>query len=210
MRKTRNRSPRKAPPRRAAKSRRMGAEERKAKILETALPLFARLGYAATGTRALARAAGITEPILYRHFAGKADLFASVLTLVSRRIAAAADEAVEGTKGTKARLQALAKALPELLETYRDEIRVLTAATLAASDKRIRRAVATATRRIGRTLVELFRGSGLRRGADPETAGFLLLELGMGASLLRPLRLAEMDRDFGRRAVDLLLKGIAR
>ncbi len=56
----------------------MTAEDRKLAIVRAALPLFARKGFAATTTRELARAAGVSEPLLYRHFPGKEALYEEI------------------------------------------------------------------------------------------------------------------------------------
>ena len=53
----------------------MKAPERRAQVLRVATRLFARFGYARTTTASLARAAGVTEPVLYRHFPSKRALF---------------------------------------------------------------------------------------------------------------------------------------
>ena len=55
----------------AEKRKRLTAEERRERILEAALELFAEQGYAASTTRELARRAGITEPVIYLHFESK-------------------------------------------------------------------------------------------------------------------------------------------
>ncbi|NLB97656.1 MAG: TetR/AcrR family transcriptional regulator [Armatimonadetes bacterium] len=55
----------------AEKRKRLTAEERRERILDAALELFAEKGYAATTTRELARRAGITEPVIYLHFESK-------------------------------------------------------------------------------------------------------------------------------------------
>jgi AcrR family transcriptional regulator len=39
------------------------------------MPLFARYGFAGVTTRQIVKAAGVSEPILYRHFAGKRALY---------------------------------------------------------------------------------------------------------------------------------------
>ena len=56
---------------------RMRARDRRRQLLEVAADLFARYGYRGTTTARLAEHAGITEPILYRHFDNKQDLFFS-------------------------------------------------------------------------------------------------------------------------------------
>ena len=46
--------------------------------MQAALPLFARKGYAETTTKDLARAAGVSEPLLYKHFPSKEALYAEI------------------------------------------------------------------------------------------------------------------------------------
>lgn len=193
-----------------APRRRLSAPERRAALLEAALPCFARRGYAGTGTRDLARAAGVTEPILYRHFPSKAGLFQAVLELAAERLIAAAEAAVAGHGSADARLAALASSLPDIIDTLGAELRVVNAGALVLEEQEIIAATAGCAQRIGRALGQAFRGTGLRSGVRAETAGFLLLEIGLGAAMLRPLRVAEMEGpDFVERAVDALLHGLS-
>lgn len=48
-------------------------------IVSAALEVFAEAGYDRASMRAVARAAGITTPVLYDHFASKADLYAALV-----------------------------------------------------------------------------------------------------------------------------------
>ena len=48
-------------------------------ILSAALPVFADGGYDRASMRAVAKAAGITTPVLYDHFASKAGLYAALV-----------------------------------------------------------------------------------------------------------------------------------
>ena len=54
---------------------RLPAEERRASLLDAACRLFAGRSYRGTTTADLARAAGVTEPVLYRHFPSKRALY---------------------------------------------------------------------------------------------------------------------------------------
>ena len=54
------------------------AADRKEAILEAAAPVFARLGRAGATTKDLAKAANISEALLYRHFSGKDALYAEL------------------------------------------------------------------------------------------------------------------------------------
>ena len=66
---------------RVEKKTRLSAGQRKAAIVQAALPLFARKGYAETTTKDLARAAGVSEPLLYKHFPSKEALYAEIQNL---------------------------------------------------------------------------------------------------------------------------------
>ena len=65
---------------------RMRSADRRRQLLEVAADRFARLGYRGTTTADLAKAAGITEPILYRHFDNKLDLFVTLVDEVGREV----------------------------------------------------------------------------------------------------------------------------
>ena len=58
---------------------RMRKADRKQQLMQHAKQLFVKLGYQHTTTEKIAQAAGVTEPVLYRHFASKKDLFIEVL-----------------------------------------------------------------------------------------------------------------------------------
>jgi AcrR family transcriptional regulator len=63
---------------------RLSAEERRTAIVEAAKPLFARYGFAGTTTKQLARAAGVSEALVFQHFPSKAALYEEILRLGCR------------------------------------------------------------------------------------------------------------------------------
>ncbi len=58
---------------------RLSAVERRAAIIEAAIERFALHGFRGTTTRELAAAAGVSEPVLYQHFATKRDLYTAIV-----------------------------------------------------------------------------------------------------------------------------------
>jgi AcrR family transcriptional regulator len=58
---------------------RMAAAERRLHLIETAIRLFTDGSYRGTTTAEIARAARVSEPILYRHFASKRALYLAAL-----------------------------------------------------------------------------------------------------------------------------------
>jgi AcrR family transcriptional regulator len=53
--------------------------EKKELILDSALKLFAELGYASTSTAKIAKAAGVSEGLIFRHFINKKGLLKALL-----------------------------------------------------------------------------------------------------------------------------------
>lgn len=60
-------------------AKRLPTDERRAVIVDAAGRLFGERGYEATRLDEVAAAAGVTKPILYRHFAGKQALYLALL-----------------------------------------------------------------------------------------------------------------------------------
>jgi TetR/AcrR family transcriptional regulator len=61
-------------------TKRLAANDRRRQLVETALEIFSKKGFAAT-TKEIASAAGVTEAIIFRHFPSKLDLYSAVLDL---------------------------------------------------------------------------------------------------------------------------------
>src|SRR4051812_22277439 len=57
----------------------MAAEERRQQILHVAVNLFAQHGFRGTTTKEIANAAGVSEAIIFRHFATKQELYSAIL-----------------------------------------------------------------------------------------------------------------------------------
>ena len=63
----------------AASSARMAGEERRLQILAIAVSLFSNRGFRGTTTKEIAQAAGVSEAMVFRHFATKEELYAAIL-----------------------------------------------------------------------------------------------------------------------------------
>ncbi|HEY0430960.1 MAG TPA: TetR/AcrR family transcriptional regulator [Pyrinomonadaceae bacterium] len=60
-------------------SARLSAEERKLQILRVAVSLFSQRGFVGTTTKEIAQAAGVSEAMVFRHFATKQELYSAIL-----------------------------------------------------------------------------------------------------------------------------------
>jgi TetR/AcrR family transcriptional regulator, transcriptional repressor of aconitase len=57
---------------------RLTSANRRKAILDSALPLFARKGFAATTTKEIAQTAGVSEALIFKHFPSKASLYEAI------------------------------------------------------------------------------------------------------------------------------------
>jgi TetR/AcrR family transcriptional regulator len=58
---------------------RMSSEDRRHQLIRVAIALFSKKGFSGTTTKEIARIAGVTEAIIFRHFPTKDDLYAAIL-----------------------------------------------------------------------------------------------------------------------------------
>lgn len=57
----------------------MSGDERRGQILQAALELFSKHGFAGTTTKEIARISGVSEALVFRHFATKDELYNAIL-----------------------------------------------------------------------------------------------------------------------------------
>ncbi|HZO34378.1 MAG TPA: TetR/AcrR family transcriptional regulator [Gaiellaceae bacterium] len=79
---------------------RLSAEARRQAVLDTACGVFAASSYRGATTAQIAREAGISEPILYRHFGSKRDLYLACLDEAWRSVRELAEDAIARTPET--------------------------------------------------------------------------------------------------------------
>jgi AcrR family transcriptional regulator len=111
-----------------ARKHRMSAEGRRAAIVEAAVRLFAEKGFRGTTTRELAAAVGVTEPVLYQHFATKRELYHAIIESICEGGEDRRDEALEAARlagDDRAFFSRLAELLLDWYETRPEVIRLL-------------------------------------------------------------------------------------
>jgi AcrR family transcriptional regulator len=104
------------------------------RILDSALELFARRGYAATGVYDIARTAGIEKTALYWHFGSKEGLLAAVLDRmdeefverIAKRVARVADD-------SDARLDLFVNGLRKFVSERSELVRLMLGVTIERS-----------------------------------------------------------------------------
>lgn len=105
-------------PQRNSDRSRMSPDERKEQIVTVALEVFAETGYAGTGTRAIARRAGVSQPYLIRLFGTKRDVFLAATHCVWDRLERSLRTASRGDISTETVFAADYDILPVLLHGF--------------------------------------------------------------------------------------------
>ena len=141
---------------------RLDAAARRESILDAAEMQFVRDGLHATGTRDLARAAGVTEPVLYRHFESKEALFVAVVIrmldqgiqdLARHRTGRAAEAALQRSLEAVILVEAAA-GIPEATEAVRSRLQTLETTMASGTGHPSRDDL---HRKLGETLLSRFR-----------------------------------------------------
>ncbi|MCB9845926.1 MAG: TetR/AcrR family transcriptional regulator [Phycisphaeraceae bacterium] len=171
---------------------RLPAQQRREQLLDCAAKLFSRRGYARTTTAELAKSAGVTEPIIYRHFASKRDLFVALIERAGEETIAAWRRHLKGAKDAAERLRRLLGENPMVSETGRDPYRVMLQAITVADDPEIHKAIQThisALHAFLRTeITAAQKAHKIAARFDAALIAWLLIDTAMGYGVLSALR----------------------
>ena len=167
---------------------RLKAPQRREQLISVATKLFAERGYEATTTAAIAEAAGVTEPILYRHFDNKQDLFVAIVREMSdltlrhwRRLIEGVDDPVEA-------IRRIARQFPEHVSQLSDAYHVIHGALSTSRDKKVLKVMHEHYLQIEEFFVGIIsRGQkvGLvRKDMEPRVPAWQLIYLGIGITMI--------------------------
>ncbi len=197
---------------------RLPAAQRKEQLLEVASRLFAERGYAGATTAQLAREAGVTEPIIYRHFASKRDLFIALVQKTGEETIRQWEAQLAGAASPAEKLRRLVGANPMVSDRGRGAYRVIVQAMTEIKDEKILQAIqehiAALHDFVTRQVEEGQRAGVVSRRFSPQIIAWLLLHLGLGYGVLAPVGVPGHARDSQgrhvREVVEQLLLGEAR
>ncbi len=165
-------------------STRLSAEERKAAVLDCACGIFSGGSYRGTTTAEIARKAGVTEPVLYRHFDSKRHLYLAVLEESWRRLRMLWQQAVEAEPDPRFWVGAMGRAYLEAKDR-----KVLCAElwiqalTEASDDPEIRKFLRKQMREVHDFVSEIIRRSqaagGVLPDRDPNAEAWIFISIGL-------------------------------
>ena len=190
---------------------RLKAPQRREQLIEVATKLFARNGYEATTTAAIALAAGVTEPILYRHFKSKQELFVAIVRAVSAQTMNHWQELIGGITDPVERIRRIAKEFPQHTKGLDDAYHVLHGALSTSRDRKVIAVMKEHYAQIEQFFAGMIR-EGQRTGVfrkdmDPKVPAWQLIMTGIGYAMIS-LNLSQFDDAWVRDAIENTLRGM--
>ena len=195
----------------ARTSPRMRKADRKRQLLEHAKQLFVTLGYQNTTTEKIARAAGVSEPVLYRHFESKKALFLEVLQEIRE---ATLNRWYAETADLTDPLAKLHKISDLYLGTTREhalEFHIMHRTLIDTNDEEIAaflRSFYLDSEALLAEVISAGQQAGVfRRSLDPRVGAWELIRTALGYTLTLPLGIPlYQEPDYIPRAIDCLLQ----
>jgi AcrR family transcriptional regulator len=191
--------------------KRLPADQRRQSILDAALTVLSAEGYAGTTTARVAQQAGISEPILYRHFSSKRDLLRALLDEIVTRMLAAFQELIKGETDPVKALRLICHAYPELSERYQREFRIVNQTLVQTDDPKTRGMLADHYQAYHAFLEKLIaqgQQSGVFRRDVPASVGaWHIIQAALGYLMTQNIRLAYSSKDFAS-LTNVILEGL--
>jgi AcrR family transcriptional regulator len=171
---------------------RLPASERKAAVLDSACGIFSTGSYRGTTTAEIAKRAGVTEPILYRHFGSKRELYLAVLDESWRRLRELWDEVVAGEKDPKLWVAAIGRAYFETADPRLHTANLwIQSLTEASDDPEIRKYLRRHMREVHGYVANVMRRSqaagGVLPDRDPSAEAWIFIAVGLLGTVGRRL-----------------------
>lgn len=197
---------------------RLPASVRRLQLLDTAAALFAERGYFGATTAELAKAAGVTEPIIYRHFHSKKELFIAIINRTGEQTLRLWKQHLHNAPDPAERLRRLIGANPMISDKGRGGYRVIVQAMTEITDSDIREALvghlSALHEFVKQEVIHAQSAGSVSKRFSPEITAWMLLHLGLGYGILAPLGMPGHARDDSgtrvREVIEQLMLGVPR
>jgi AcrR family transcriptional regulator len=189
---------------------RMRKADRKRQLLAHAKQLFVTHGYQNTTTADIAEAAGVSEPVLYRHFESKKVLFLEVLQEIREATLNRWNSDTAGQTEPLAKLHAIADMYLGTTREHALEFRVMHRALFDTDDEEIAaflRAFYLDSETLLAQIISEGQQTGVfRRNLDPRVGAWEIIRTALGYTLTLPLGIPlYQEPDYIPKAVECLL-----
>ncbi|HYV35047.1 MAG TPA: TetR/AcrR family transcriptional regulator [Gemmataceae bacterium] len=194
---------------------RLRKADRKRQLLAEAKQLFLRHGYHCTTTERIAAAAGVSEPVLYRHFDSKKALFLEVLQEIRQATLERWVAETAAIADPLAKLRAIAEMYVGSTRQHPVEYRIIHRALLEIEDEEIRTCLRTfyldGEAILSKIIDQGQRCGVFRRNLDPRIGAWEMIRAGLGYTLTLPLGIPlYQEPDYLTGAIDCMLQTLLK
>jgi AcrR family transcriptional regulator len=189
---------------------RMRRAERKRQLLTHAKQLFVKLGYQSTTTALIAGAAGVSEPVLYRHFESKKALFLEVLQEIREATLTRWHNETANLTDPLAKLHAIADMYLGTTREHALEFRIMHRTLVETDDEEIVSFLRTfyldSEALLAQVISEGQQTGVFRRSLDPRVGAWELIRTALGYTLTLPLGIPlYQESDYMAHAIECML-----
>ncbi len=178
---------------------RLPAAQRREQLLDVAAQLFATRGYAGATTAQIAKEADVTEPIIYRHFKSKRDLFVALIERIGKQTLEQWESDLGKSENPAIRLARLLGENPMVSGEGRVGYRVMLQAVSEIDDELIHAAVTehmTALHAfITKEIERAQKSAQVEDRFSSEVLAWVLVNIGMGYGVLEAMGIPGHGRD---------------
>lgn len=177
--------------------KRLSKDERRILLLDAAARLFARSSYGEVTTAQLAKAAGVTEPVLYQHFRTKLDLYVAVL----RRAAEVTFERYESLAAPLPtpllKLVAVVRSHGQIMRENEPYFRLHLRALGSSEMPRVKQVLRENYQSYNKYFAAMIRQAQaqgeVHKAVDPEATAWFIMSQGMLMNLCKQLGMTELE-----------------
>ncbi len=181
-------------PKKKTTSRRMKATDRRRHLIEAAVACFAEHGYQGTTTAKLAKAAAVSEPVLYQHFKSKQELFVCLVEEIGKEVIRNWRRAIAPLNSPMDQLRLLFRLNPAITDKHTSQLyQVIFMAQTEIGDPAVLAALQAHYEQYARFLGNLIkraqRAGQVRRDVPAHGLAWQLVHAAIGFAFIKPLNI---------------------
>jgi AcrR family transcriptional regulator len=190
---------------------RLKAPQRREQLIAVATKIFAKWGYNAATTAEIAEAAGVTEPILYRHFSSKQEMFVAITRAMSEQTLRHWQELISHSSSSTDKIRKIAHEFPNHMRANEDAYHVIHGALATSRDRKVLAVMKEHYAGIEKFFCKIVQ-DGQKEGEfqqklDPKIPAWQLINIGIGYAMIA-LNLQQFDHFSVEDAVEFILRGL--
>lgn len=195
---------------------RMKAEDRRKQLLESAARCFATHGYRGTTTAMIATEAGISEPIIYRHFKSKEALFIALIEMVADEVFENWQKLTRNVRNPLDKLRMLmfqnpATSDPNTARVYRVLFHASTQTAEPAIQKAICRHYERYVKALASIISEAQKTGHIRDDLPADWLAWQIIHAAVGFAMVRPLNIpGHSTMPFAQGTIQVLMEVLTR